>query len=472
VIVSGILKFSIGSFLAAIVSFFTTPVITFFILPEQFGIATLFSSISIVLYPLISLCADRSLMRFFYEVEADKRSSLLWDSLLPPIIIFFIMAFVLYVYRSKIVVLFFEINNDKLIYLLICDIFVKIINGFAILIVRMQKKGLSFSVLTFLNSVINTICIIIYCVNIEKSFFAIIIGSIISYLLTTILAIVMERKIWFNSHIVVSLPGIRKSCLYSVQFVSFALLSLLFQTMDKYFIRYLSGFQQLGLYSVSFKIISVLNIIRTGFSTYFGPVAFENYEKNPDDTKLYEITYNAMMPLLILCGLAIILFKDIISLILNKTYSESASVMPFLIFLPILSMLTDITSLGVYFLKKVYYETFIFIILICCSIGFNFLFVRWLGAKGAALVLSLNYILYFFLRTMVSKKLYPMKLNIKKTILYIVLLWLVALINTFIDIALIEYSSGIIVFFTIFYIERKIIFEICKSMISEIRIFK
>jgi O-antigen/teichoic acid export membrane protein len=468
-ILGGFVKFSVGSFLSLVVSFFTTPIITALISPEYFGIATLFSSISFFLFPLATLGTSSAFTRFFYEVKPEDRSSLLWNSLIPPVVFFIALVFFLFNFKNRIAILLFSIDNGKLVVLLVVDIFVKIINRFALLIVRMQKKGGMYSFLTVVASIVNAGFIIIYSFKVEKSFFAIILGGFVSTLFVTILAIILEKKIWFSRCTIISLTEIKKSLAYGLPLLFAAFFQMIFQTMDKYFIRFLAGFQQLGLYSAAFKIVSLLSIIQTAFSLYFTPVAFENYERDNKDKGLYENIYAVVMPVLILFGLGLILVKDVITLIFDKSYKDSASIFPFLVFLPVLYILTEITSLGVYFKKKVHYEIYVYIILAFLSIGLNWILIRLFYAKGAAMALSLNYILYFFLRSLVSMKLYPININWGKTIVYLAVLWVSALVNTFVVEKFIGYLLVVSFIIIICFFEKNLLLNQCKIIYFEFK---
>jgi O-antigen/teichoic acid export membrane protein len=165
---------------------------------------------------------------------------------------------------------------------------------------------------------------------------------------------------------------------------------------------------------------------------FWVPTSYEHYEKHPEDKTLYEKMFKYLSFVLIFCGLGLIAAKDIIVLILNKTYVEAASIMPFLVFIPIMYILSEITYLGINFTKKTYWHIVIFgILLLLCPL-LNYIFVPWLGVKGAALAVALSYTIYFVLRTVIANRLYPVNFRLVKTLLAMLLLFVVAGINTFI----------------------------------------
>lgn len=451
-----LLQFSVGSFAAAAVSFFTTPVVTYFIIPEYFGVATLFSTVALFLFPIVNFGTDQAFMRFFYEKKGADRYALLWSCLFPCFCIFVFLCAGLLIFSHRVALYFFDKDIPYLVVLLCIDLFFRLIQRYSILAIRMQQKALLFSLLNFFLSITNTATIIIYSLCLEKSYLAIIYGGIVSNLVVSVIAILIERKFWFSKFKITDV-GIKEVLLYSVPLVAAHFLSTLFDGIDKYCLKQFSTFYELGLYSVSFKIIAALRLIQSGFSMYWTPAAFEHYEKHKDDTSLYETVFENLLFFLILAALLLIMFKDIIVLILSRQYSASAHIMPFLVFLPVMYTITEVSNLGIYFKKKMMYETYTFIILDLIAVGLNFVFLSRFGAKGAAMVISIVYLCYFYIRTFFSIRLYPMKFKLVKATVYFFILWFVAFVNTFVDFKVFEILSASAALIMVLIVDRRLL---------------
>jgi O-antigen/teichoic acid export membrane protein len=430
-LVKSFVKFSFGSWVAAAISFFTTPIITLLLVPQEFGRAATFAFTNALLLQVVLAGGDQGFMRFFYEKDVKDRPALLWNSLLPSFLFWIILSSsILFLWKP---VSQWLIADEQFLIavLLTINLFLVLLDRYTFLVIRMQQKGTIFSLLRILTSILNAIFIIVYCRYVSKSFYAIIAASMFSLTITIIISVFVEHRFWF-SKIAITKKEIIQLLKYGIPFAPACLMSILFESLDKVFLRTYRGFEEMGLYSAAYKIVALLAIVQTGFSMFWTPVSFENYEKYPDDTSLYEKTYRYLLVILTILGLLLIGCKDLIILIFAKGYREAANLVPFLVFIPVLYTLTEITCLGIYFKKKSMWQLIVFGILLVVSLSFNYILVPLLGAKGAALVVAISYTAYFFLRTYVSIRLYPMNFHLGKTMLTFIMLYIVAGLNTFV----------------------------------------
>jgi O-antigen/teichoic acid export membrane protein len=110
--------------------------------------------------------------------------------------------------------------------------------------------------------------------------------------------------------------------------------------------------------------------------------------------------------------------------------------MPFLVFIPVMYSLSEITGGGINFKNKTHWHFYIsLIVLILNGIGVYLLVPKY-GARGAAFSTAIAYIALFYLRTVVSNFYFKQNLDMKQTSLSILLLLLVAYVNTFFSISL------------------------------------
>lgn len=133
-----------------------------------------------------------------------------------------------------------------------------------------------------------------------------------------------------------------------------------------------------------------------------------------------------------LFGLLVLGFKDLIFLLLNKSYREAAYIAPFLILYPIMYTISETTVMGINFTKKTYWHIVVTGVSAAANFVGNTLLVPHLGARGAAISTGLSYILFFTMRTMISERLYKIGFELRRVYIGTVVTVLVALTGTFI----------------------------------------
>lgn len=68
-------SFSIGTWLRAVISFFSTPVISYLIVPEEFGKAAMFTLVYNIAFIASLMGLDQSFVRHYYQNEEKKNFS-------------------------------------------------------------------------------------------------------------------------------------------------------------------------------------------------------------------------------------------------------------------------------------------------------------------------------------------------------------------------------------------------------------
>ena len=208
-------------------------------------------------------------------------------------------------------------------------------------------------------------------------------------------------------------------------------LNWIFASCDKISIKILSNLSELGVYSGAFKLIAIITVIQTGFTTFWDPVANEHYFKYPEDKKFFKEMLDIFSLLFFILGIGLLFTRDIIILFLGEKYREALYVFPMLVFIPIMYSISEITTLGIAFSKKTKYFLYISIIVSLTNLFGNIVLVPIYGAKGAAISTGISYVLFFSLRTYFSNRLINFGFNLKRIYIVIFLMVLYATSLTF-----------------------------------------
>lgn len=397
-----LIEFSVGPIIGALIGFVTIPITTYFLLPEQLGKSAMYTMAYSLSTLFVYLGIDQAFGIEFYEAK-DRKKLLINCFIIPGVFSIIVTILYLVFYRQISILLFNEIRFNAVL-LLALSLPLAIANRFSLLIIRMEEKARLYSFYNISFKLINAIVLIIILMYSNKSFMAIIEAAFISLLITTIMQFVSTYKYWIVKF-ELDKELIHKLLAFGLPLIPTSLIMWAFNAMDKIAMRNWSNFTQIGLYSAAFKIVAVLGIFQQAFSTFWVPTAYR-WHKNNFPTEKFEKVSHILIFCMSLVFILIIMLKDIIIKILGENYSEATTIIPFLLFYPLMYTVSESTTLGIAFSRKTIYNLLISTLSAVVNYIGNFMLVGKYGALGASISTGVSYIVFFWLRTMISRKLW------------------------------------------------------------------
>lgn len=406
------ISFSIGTWVNALLSFITTPVVTFLISPKEFGKASIYTLVYSIVLVVVILGTDQSYVRFFYEFSETDRKKLLWNCMWPVSWLLAVISIVLIFFSRNVSKLIVGEYDNKIVFLLILSLFTGLLQIYNMYSIRMKQMGWRYSLIQILVNLFNFGGVLSFSLIFARNFYSIVVGQIVANIGAFAIGVAFETDYW--KPVKWQMDILKKVVLYGIPFVPNSLLAWLFQSIDRLTLRAMTSFDEVGLYTAAFKVVSAMNLIQAGFTTFWVPVSYEQFQKDPDDKHLYKKMNEIISVLMFLFASVVVLGKDVIFLIVSRNYRPAAYIAPFLVFGPVMFSISETTVLGINFMKKTYWHFVISVFTSATNVLGNLLLVPLLGAKGAAISTGLSYVLFFTLRTKISTKLYPVDYELGK----------------------------------------------------------
>lgn len=458
-ILKNLISFSIGNYIAMLIGVIVTPVVSRLISPSEYGVVSLYNTFANIILIVLLLGLDQGFIRF-YCVKEKKKNELLYECLLFPILFSTIILILVYLFRYKISMFMFKKNDDISLYFFMSYIVALLLNRFSCLVVRMEQKGRIYSILQIIQSLCNFICIIFFYQKYNNSYKTLIVSSLVSTIITTIFAVYFEKKIW-------KLPKklkIEKEILvYSYPFIATMSITWIFQSLDKIALKIFSTSYQLGLYAGADRIIIIISLIQSSFTTFWVPLAYKKYEEQ--DHIFFIKTNEYVSFVMLFIGIIMINCRIVFEIILGKNYSEVIYVIPCLVLVPIILTLSEITVTGINVKKRTKLHIIISTVVAVINLIGNAVLVKIYGAIGAAISTAVAYIVFYVLRTEIGIKLLGIKFNIKKNYILLILI-----LSYGIYVSFRENNVGIIgLYIILFYCYRNLLKESQNKFIKFIK---
>lgn len=458
------LSFSYGSWLGLVIGFITTLITTRILSPEDFGKASMFTLTMNIFMIFIIFGTDQAFVRFFYEENEEKRGGLLYNSIKIPLIAAIFVSLFIVLFNKPITLFLFEEESLIISVVLAIGIVSQVLYRYATLVIRMQQKGNRFSILEILNRSFQLILVLAFAILLGRSFEIIVFSTVITLIILTIVAIFFEKKFWSIENF--SVNNLKHSKIeiiqYSYPLVLTTLITWLFQSFDQIAIRHWSTFEELGLYAAAFKIVALLSILQVTFTTFWTPVCYEHFEKNPSNKIFYQNATKIVSFIMFVVAIVTIAGKDIIVYLLGSDFKQAANIMPFLVFMPLMYTISETTVIGINFYKKPKWHILIAGISCIVNIVGNWLLVPEYGAIGASISTAFSYVVFFSLRTFLSLKYYKVNYGLKRIYLMILIISLYAIysiVNTDFYLNILAGFVALLLMFTLYFKDLIVIYK-------------
>jgi O-antigen/teichoic acid export membrane protein len=397
-----LIGFSLGPVIGAMISFITVPVTTFFISPVEFGKASMFTVMQSLIVGLVYLGIDQSYTRE-YHYEKNKLK-LFQNVLLMPLLLSILLSVLIFIFKEKVSIILFDSQN----YQKICVFFgiliiFSIIERFILLSIRMAENATEFSLFSILIKLSILLFIIILISLGTRNFLTIVYSTIFGQIIGDVFLIIRHKKLFFFSKHLIDRKLIKRMLEFGLPLVIAAALSNFLNASDRIFLRALSSYHELGIYTAAQKIAAILQIIQLAFTSFWIPTAYR-WNKESRNMKHFEFVSDALLLGMTFLFFGILLFKKYIIQMLDADYSDAQYVAGLLALVPILYTLSETTTLGIVFSGKSYYNIAISVLAIIPNIILNILLIPHFGTIGASSATAIAYIVFCLSRTYFSNK--------------------------------------------------------------------
>jgi O-antigen/teichoic acid export membrane protein len=402
-----ILGFALGPVLAAMLGLITVPMMAWTFSPDVIGKIAMLNTFLAGCSLVLTLGLDQAYVREYHEVES--KPALLSAFLPPSLLVTAIFSLViLYFHEAASQILFSELNNSFYIVLIaVVALVASILFRFLSLVLRMKEQGLKFS-LTQISSKLSLLLslIVLYFLKLKYGFIIALFFSGLSLVVAVLLALLFTQTECFFAFSTKKQPllfkqGIKFGAPLIVS--GFAYWGL--TSIDKLAIRYYSGMEQLGVYSVAFSFAAVMTIFQRVFSTIWAPIVYR-WHKNGVKMAQFNLITDWVVIVLSSVFFIVVMLSPILSYLLPKAYLPVIYLLPACMLFPVFYTLSETTVVGMNVARKTSYSILITIIPLLLNLLLSYLLIPIYGAAGAAVAVASAFFLYLVLRTEVSKKLW------------------------------------------------------------------
>lgn len=429
-----IIGYAVGPIGSGLIGLITLPMITWFYSVEDVGRISMLQVCTSFFVLLFCLGLDQAYVREYHE--SLNKPQLLKVVLLPSLIISITVLSIVYLYDSLIVSQWlYGIASHYLSIISMSCFLVALVARYLSLILRMQEKALAFSMSQLLPKILFLIFVlcVVYLGFVTDSYSLItanalsLFAAFVVYLWNTKcdwLPLFKEKFDWRQFKI---------SLAFGFPLVIGGLASWGLNVMDRIFLRNMSTYAELGVYSVAMSIAGVAALFSGIFNTIWAPMVFKWVSEGNIDFKtiddISEYVLAVIYFLVVLSGL----FSWIIPIFLPQSYAEIQFIITACLLGPLLYTLSETTAVGIAIARKTKLAMLASILAMIVNLVANYFLVPLYGAGGSAISTAIAFWFFYIFRTELSKIVWR-SFETKK--IYIITLFLLVLsgVNALIEI--------------------------------------
>ena len=421
--------FSLGPLFAALVGFITVPVVTYIITPDEYARAGMFTLAQNTIALFLCLGLDQAFIREFHENKDTGK--LLSNAMLLPTVFTVLLDALLLLFRHPISQWLFYSPDEMLAVFALAALFpAMLVERFALMKLRMEEKGLFYSLFTILLKFLTLVFTIVLLVGYQKSFRSVVYALSLAEIICGLIlffVLIAGTRLSFAS---LDRALMKKMLRFGLPLLPASALMWVLTSMDKAMLRIMSTNTELGLYTAAFKIVAILSIIQNCFTLFWTPLSYRWYETNADKRN-FSVVMRLVAIGMTLLSIGLLLAKDLVALVLGSNFTAAIYIFPFLTLHPIMYTMSETTVMGISFKRKSGYNVIVTALSAAANITLNLLLIPIWGAKGAAFATGMSYMVFFWVRTLISRRIW-WNFPIVQYVLYSVLILINCAMHTFI----------------------------------------
>lgn len=402
--------YSIGNISAKLVGLVLLPLYTTYLTTAEYGILALFEVTILLSVGVFSLRLSTSMMRWCSSEPTHERQKVIISSTLLAILAIMSCFFLLTIpFTDSISRFLFSIeDNSVFVRLLIVIIGLELINKPVIDLIRLREKSVLFVTVTLVKFVV-VLAFNIYFVAFQGLGIK---GVLISQLIGNVLQVLFSLAIVIKELTVkVSFPLLKEMISYGFPLIFSGVSMVLLTTADRYLIKYFLEYADLGIYSLGYKIASVLNVfVIQSYQLGFLPIAYKKYDEGNAE-RFFQKTFTYFVFLMVFIGLGISVFSlEVIELFSKNTdFLIAYKVTPLIVLGFVFRGIQYNLSLSFHFTRKTKYNAYIVVVGLATNILLNILLIPVFNIYGAALATATSWMIISALFYVFSTRAYFVK---------------------------------------------------------------
>ena len=425
--------YGLGEMGGRIVSLLLLPVVLRYLSPEDYGILEIFQVIKNLCIAFLPLGLASAVFRYYLKTQnPEEQTRVVSNAFLVLLTISTITFLVGLLKRSSISTLLWGSPEFSLHVLVVFGtITLEILKCIPFALLRAKEKSTFFAVVNVTQIILGLCLNILFLVVFKLGILAILLGNLLATIFVFLFLTPTIRK---YIRLRFDIREIRRLLRFGAPVAVSSITFLLINSMDRFFIKYYCTPDELGMYALGFRFVSLLTIFLINpFNLAWLPFAL-SIEKNENAKDIYANVLIYFLLVGLVLALVIILFApEVIRLMAPPSYWGSYRFLVFLVLAYLVFGLYQNVRIGISITEKTHYYLFGSFGALGVNFILNSLLVPRFHLLGAAWSNLGAYLTLFFVVFFLSMKTYFIRYDYRRIFLQSSVFFVILLLSLFVS---------------------------------------
>lgn len=399
-----------------IISFLLLPLYTSLLSTEEYGRVDIYTSLSMIIIPILTLQIEMAVFRFFITSKSDAEKREIISSSFAVVTTVFIIVTIGYLFVTT----FIAPPNSKL--LVLSFYLLQAMSMILLQVCRAEGDNIGYGVAVFLSSVIAVVLNVLFILVFKWRVEGILLSTILAQLISLLYLIFKTKIKLFIQPATIKMSRCKELLCYSVPLIFNQIASWAINYSDRILILFFWGEGMNGIYSVANKFSNITN----SFFNVFNIAWTENIVRSMDDkdcnrylSEVYGIIF-AVYLIIITAIINIIPFA--FNVFVGADFRDAYQHIPILLVAMFFSGMSA-TIGSIYIAYKRTKEVSITTILAgICNISVHLLMISEFNLYAASVSTLVSFLVLFICRCVFLKRFFVLKTDYKTSMLQIFIL--------------------------------------------------
>ena len=315
-----ILSYSGVNIINASVPFLLLPILTNYLIPEDYGILSMVQLLMILSFPFVMMNSHGLLTMEYSNLSKEKYKVLVSTAILIPLFGCVFLECIFFLFRQYIVE-YFQIPN-YLLYLIPVFLLFQAIPLFVPIIFQAKKQPFNFGKFKVSLTILNVLLSLLFVMVLNYGWEGRLFGIVGSFVIFSIIGIkVLFRVDVFSFSF--DFESLKKILNFGLPLLPHAIAGILLASSSKFFLANMISNEAVGIYTVAFQVATAVLLIMTSVNQAWAPNLYESLNSNPTEiikSGIVKQTYMLMLFMLGITLLFILFVPFVFKLFIHESY--------------------------------------------------------------------------------------------------------------------------------------------------------